>query len=699
MATAGKSSILETINKRSDILLALAVVGVIGVLIIPIPAGLLDFALAFNITFSLVVLLTTLYITRPLELSVFPGMLLVVTLMRLSLNVASTRMILGEAYAGEVINSFGNFVVQGNYVVGFIIFVILIIIQFVVITKGAGRISEVAARFTLDAMPGKQMAIDADLNAGIISEEVARERRDAIGREADFYGAMDGASKFVRGDAIAGILITLINIVGGFVIGIAINDMPAAEALRTYTLLSIGDGLVTQIPALLVSTASGIIVTRSASDGNMGSDLVGQLLKQPRAIMVTAVMLIVFGFVPGMPTFTFLVIGMAVGAVGFITKEAHKQQQAARDNQQSLEQKKDKAPQERPEDLLKVDTISVEIGYGLIPMVDSNQGGDLLNRIAAIRKQVAGELGIVVPPIRIRDNVQLKPNQYQIRLKGVQVARFELMPDHMLAINPGTVEDHIDGFATHDPAFGLSATWIIPTLKEVAEAKDYTVVEPSAVVATHLTEIIRTHANEILTRQDVQHLVDTLKEDYPALVDSSMPDPVTLGTLHKVLGLLLHERIPVRNLATILETIADYVPMTKESDVLAEYARMALKRQISDMYKDREGKINVFTLDPVIEQQLAESVQNTKQGLLLVLEPALSDRLINQISTQADRMAEAGLTPVCICSPNIRLALKRFVEAASPSLAIVSYNEIMSHVELVSIGMVKLENDHQVVHS
>ena len=694
MATLKKKSLLESLSQRSDIFLALGVVGVIGVLIVPIPAGLLDFALAFNITFSLVVLLTTLYVTKPLELSVFPGMLLVITLMRLSLNVASTRMILGEAYAGEVINSFGNFVVQGNYVVGFIIFVILVIIQFVVITKGAGRISEVSARFTLDAMPGKQMAIDADLNAGILTEDQARERREAVSNEADFYGAMDGASKFVRGDAIAGILITLINIVGGFVIGVVMNDMPATDALRTYTLLSIGDGLVTQIPALLVSTASGIIVTRTASSGNMGSDLFGQLIKQPRALLITGGVLIIFGMVPGMPTFTFLMIGTVVGAIGFMTKEAQKQDLLAERREEAAKTKQQQTPTERPEDLLKIDTLSVEIGYGLIPMVDANQGGDLLERISAIRKQIAGELGIVVPPIRIRDNVQLKPNEYQIRLKGVQVAKFELMPEHLLAINPGTVEDTIDGFATTDPAFGLSATWIIPTLREVAEAKDYTVVEASAVVATHITELIRSHGDEILTRQDVQHLVDTLREDYPALVETSIPEQVTLSTLHKVLGLMLHERIPVRDLGTIVETLADYSGLTKETDVLAEYARMALKRQISDMYKDREGKVNVFTLDPVIEQQLSESVQNTKQGLLLVVEPALSDMLISQISAQTDKMAEAGLSPVCISSPNIRLALKRFVEAACPSLAVVSYNEIMSNVELVSIGMVKLENDN-----
>ena len=514
-----QNNLLTMLAQRSDIALALGVIGIIGVLVIPIPPLLLDFALAFNITFSLVVLLTTLYITRPLELSVFPGMLLVVTLMRLALNVASTRLILGQAYAGEVINSFGHFVVQGNYVVGFIIFCILVIIQFIVITKGAGRISEVAARFTLDAMPGKQMAIDADLNAGMINEQEARRRRDDIAHEADFYGAMDGASKFVRGDAIAGIIITLINVIGGFVIGVAMNGKSIPDAIKTYTLLSIGDGLVTQIPALLVSTASGIIVTRAASNSNMGTDLTHQLTRQPRAILVAAIVLFALGMVPGMPTLTFMVIGLLVGGVGYLTREANKAKVIS-DRRDA--QKKDAKPapaKERTEDLLKVDTIGLEIGYGLIPLVDSNQGGDLLERISSIRKQLATELGIVVPPVRIRDNVRLRPNEYQIKIKGIRVAGFELMLDQVLAINPGYVVEKLDGFDTKEPAFGLQATWIQPVFKDVAEAKQFTVVEPSAVVATHLTETVRNASAEILTRQDVRHLVDTLKEDYPDLAD------------------------------------------------------------------------------------------------------------------------------------------------------------------------------------
>ena len=681
------------ITSRSDIVLALGVVGIIAVLVIPIPTALLDFALAFNITFSLVVLLTTLYVTKPLELSVFPGMLLVVTLMRLSLNVASTRLILGQAYAGEVINSFGNFVVQGDYVVGFIVFIILVIIQFVVITKGAGRISEVAARFTLDAMPGKQMAIDADLNAGILSEKEARDRRDLIAQEADFYGAMDGASKFVRGDAIAGILITLINIIGGFVIGIAMNDMTLAESMRTYSLLSIGYGLVTQIPALLVSTASGIIVTRAAATTNLGSDLATQLTRQPRAILVTAIVLVVFGMMPGMPTGTFITLGLLTGGIGLVAREAIKRKSIESVQLEQQENADAQVTQERTEDLLKVDVLGLEIGYGLIPLVDTNQGGDLLSRIGTIRKQLATQLGIIVPPIRRRDNVQLGPNQYSIKVKGIKIASFELMPDHLLAINPGYVEDKLDGFETLDPAFGLKATWIIPGLKETAELKGFTIVEPSAVIATHLTESISSSAPEILSRQDVQHLTETLKEDYPALIETVIPEVVPLGTLQKILQSLLSERIPIRDLATIIETTSDFIGATKEPEVLAEYVRISLKRQITDLYKDKSGKIHVFTVDPAIEQQMAESIQSSKQGLVLGLEPSLSEKLLAEIGKLVEKMSNSGQIQLCICSPNIRLVLKKLSESTYPALSVVSYNEILPDTELISIGIVRIENE------
>jgi flagellar biosynthesis protein FlhA len=689
---AQKDTFLSNILKRSDVILAVAVVAIISVLVIPVPPGFLDFALAFNITFSLVILLSTLYIRRPLDLSVFPGMLLIVTLLRLALNVASTRLILGTGYAGEVINSFGSFVVKGNYVVGFIIFVILVIIQFVVITKGAARISEVAARFTLDAMPGKQMAIDADLNAGLIDEDEARKRRKEIAQEADFYGAMDGASKFVRGDAIAGILITMINVIGGIVIGALMQGKTVSEAVRTYTLLSVGDGLVTQIPALIVSTSAGIIVTRAASTSNMGQDLTSQLIRQPRAIMIAAGILILFGIVPGMPTLPFTILGIMVGTVGYLTNESMKKKKL--EEEKTKIEREQAMPPERTEDLLKVDSLEVEIGYGLIPLVDVNQGGDLLDRVSAIRRQMAIELGIIVPPIRIRDNVQLNPNQYQIKVKGIQAGSCELMLDHILAINPGYVTEELEGFKTKEPAFGLSATWIIPNLKEMAESRGYTLVESSAVLATHLTEVVKSHAAELLTRQDVKHLVETLREDNPSLVEDVVPNVVPLAVIQKVLQSLLAERVPVRDMVTIMETITDYYSATKESDVLAEYVRMALKNRITNMYKGEDGKIHVFTIDPAIEQMLTEAVQNTKQGLMLVTPPTESEKLIKAIGRQMEKSETEGHSPICLCSPNIRLVLKRLTEAAHPALVVLSYNEISNNVEVVSTGMVSFENDN-----
>ncbi len=669
-------------------MLAVGVLAIMTVLIVPLPAGFLDFGLAFNITFSLVILMTTLYIKKPLELSVFPGLLLVVTLLRLALNVASTRLILSEGFAGDVINTFGNFVVGGNYVVGFIVFTILVIIQFVVITKGAGRISEVSARFTLDAMPGKQMAIDADLNAGLISEDDARSRRSEISREADFYGAMDGASKFVRGDAIAGILITLINIVGGFVIGMVMKDMSVTDALRTYTLLSVGDGLVTQVPALIVSVAAGLIVTRAASDESMGGDLVKQLTGKPDAILVAGGMLFIFGVVPGMPTMTFFLLGAAVGAVGYLTKQ--KMKHNAIDEADRAHEPVEEPAEERTEDLLKVDAIEIEIGAGLIPMVDTNQGGDLLERVSTIRRELALELGVIIPPVRIRDNVELESNVYRIKINGVEVGRFDLMADHLLAINPGYVEDRLEGFDTKDPAFSLDATWVIPNLKEMAEARGYTVVQPTAVAATHLTELLRTNAGDLLTRQEVPRLVENLKETAPALVEDTIPTLVTLSQLQRTLQALLSERIPIRDLALIVETIADYSQATKDPEVLAEYARMALRRRISDLFQDDNRKINVFTIDPVIEQTLSEALQNTKQGLMLSLAPNVMEQIISAINQEAKKMSDTGLVPVCLCAPNIRLAVRKMLEGANPNLAILSYNEIVTDIEIVSNGIVRL---------
>ncbi|MCJ7507517.1 MAG: flagellar biosynthesis protein FlhA [candidate division Zixibacteria bacterium] len=684
------NSLFQRALKHSDILLAAAVIGILAVLIIPVPTQLMDILLAFNITLSIVILLVTMYITAPLEISVFPGLLLIVTLFRLSLNVATTRLILGDAYAGEVVNAFGNFVVKGNYVVGFVIFLILVVIQFVVITKGATRIAEVAARFTLDAMPGKQMAIDADLNAGLIDDNEARRRRLQISREADFYGAMDGASKFVRGDAIAGILIALINIIGGLLIGVVQKGMPISQALQTYTVLTVGDGLVTQIPALVVSTGAGIIVTRAAAESNLGHDLVRQLTLHPRAIMVACAMLFLFAIVPGLPTIPFLVLGCLAGVLAYTVNRARKSEKEMSKPKEEVKQQA--KPPEKPEEYLKIDTLEVEIGYGLIPLVDASQGGDLLDRVSIIRRQCAMDMGIIVPPIRIRDNIQLKPNQYNFKIKGVTVAGGTLLMDHLLAISPGYVQEEIEGISTTEPAFGLPAKWITRTVKELAESRGYTVVEPAAVLATQLTEVIKGHSHEILSRQDVQNILDNLKKDYPAVVGDVVPQILPLGTVQKVLQNLLKERVPIRDMVTILETLADYGNMTKEAEVLAEYVRFALARSISQAYVNSENNIAVFTLDPQVEQLLAESAQTTKLGINVVMQPEMAQKIIKKVSAQVDSMITKGHQPIALVSPNVRLVFRRFIESSLPNLAVLSYNEIAPNLEVYSLGVVSLED-------
>lgn len=681
------------LSRYTDIIMSVAVVGIIGVLIIPIRPGSLDMLLSANITLSLIILVATLYVRRPLELSVFPGLLLVITLLRLSLNIASTRLILGEAYAGAVINSFGNFVVKGNYVVGFIIFLILVIIQFVVITKGAGRISEVAARFTLDAMPGKQMAIDADLNAGLIDEAEARRRRSEITQEADFYGAMDGASKFVRGDAIAGILITLINIIGGFIIGMAQQGMPFSEAIRTYTLLTVGDGLVTQIPALIVATSAGILVTRAAGDSNLGNEISKQLTLQPRALAVASGLVFTLGVVPGMPFFPFTTFSVLVGIGAYFMFQAEKKKRQKKAAEESRIQPEDhRTPTEQAEDALRLDTLEVEIGYGLIPLVDTEQGGDLLDRIGSIRKQLAQDMGLIVPPIRIRDNVQLKPNLYEVKLKGVAVAHYELMVDHLLAINPGHLDDDIEGFATVEPAFEMKAKWIIQNYKELAEMKGFTVVEPAAVMATHLTEMIKSHASELLTRQDIKNMLERVRREAPAAVEDVVPDIVPISTLQKVMQNLLSERVSIRDAVTILESLADYGSQTKEPDVLTEYVRMSLRRSIVGAYCSADGKLTVCTLDPRTEKFVVENVQATKQGLMLVLDPETGEKLTVKMKKAADKLAREGFAPVFLVSPNVRLALRRYVQTAIPSIVVFSYSEITPEVEVYSNEAVSIND-------
>jgi flagellar biosynthesis protein FlhA len=684
-------SLLVRLTDYSDIVLAVMVIAILGILVLPIPPNFLDFMLAFNITLSIVILLVTLYITKPLELSVFPGMLLIVTLFRLSLNVASTRLILGRAYAGEVISSFGNFVVGGNYVVGFIVFAILVIIQFVVITKGATRIAEVAARFTLDAMPGKQMAIDADLNSGLIAEEDARRRRNDISREADFYGAMDGASKFVRGDAIAGILITLINVIGGIIIGVVQKGMPVGQALQTYTLLTVGDGLVTQIPALVVSTSAGIIVTRAASESNLGKDLTSQITFQPRAIMVAACILTVFGIVPGMPTLPFMLLGGITGAIAYSAIKARKKQEKIAE---VTEEKKEIPPAERMEEYLKVDPMEVEIGYALIPLVDVSQGNDLLDRISMIRRQIALDLGLLVPPIRIRDNIQLKPNEYQIGIRGHKVASFELFPGQFLAIDPGFVTEPVEGPEVVEPAFKLRAKWISENVKSIAEKRGYTVVEPAAVLATHLTEVIKSHAAELLTRQETSNLIENIKKDHGALVEEVIPAQVSLGIIQKILQNLLEERIPIKDLPVILETIADFSSSSKDPDILTEYVRYNLSRTITEMYLNSVGGMTVMTLDPDLEQKVASAIQSTKHGLVLALPPDLAQKIQETMKRPVEEMQVQGYTPILLVSPNIRLVFKRFIRHVTPNLVVVSYNELLPEIEVESIKTVRLSDDN-----
>lgn len=681
------------LGKYTDIVLSVAVVGIVGVLIIPIRPGSLDLLLSANITLSLVILVGTLYVRKPIELSVFPGLLLVITLLRLSLNIASTRLILGDAYAGAVINSFGNFVVKGNYVVGFIIFLILVIIQFVVITKGAGRISEVAARFTLDAMPGKQMSIDADLNAGLIDEADARRRRTEITKEADFYGAMDGASKFVRGDAIAGILITLINIIGGFIIGMAQQGMPFSEALRTYTLLTVGDGLVTQIPALVVATSSGILVTRAAGESNLGDEITKQLTFQPRALAIASGLVFTLGIVPGMPFIPFTTFSILVGVVAYVMLQAEKKRRLLeQEKEEHIQPDDQRTPTEQAEDALRLDTLEVEIGYGLIPLVDAEQGGDLLDRIGSIRKQLAQDMGIIVPPIRIRDNVQLKPNLYEVKLKGVTIARYEVMIDHLMAINPGHIDDDLEGFTTVEPAFGMRARWIIQNYKELAEMKGFTVVEPAAVMATHITEIIKSHAAELFTRQDVKNMLERVKREAPAAVEEVVPDTIPVSILQKVLQNLLTERVSIRDAVTILETLADYGSQTKEADVLTEYVRLGLRRSIVNSYCSSDGKLTVSTLDPRTEKTLADNVQATKQGLMLVIDPELGEKLTARLKSAVDKMSREGYAPIFLVSPNIRLALRRYLHSAIPNIVLLSYSEIAPDVEVYSSEIVSIND-------
>ncbi len=686
-------NIFSRIAKSSDLILAALLMMIIGMLIIPMPTWLLDTMLVINIAGAANILLVALNTTEPLQFSIFPSLLLVSTLFRLSLNVAATKLILGSGTGGAVIGAFGQYVVGGSYIVGVIAFLILVVVQFVVITNGAGRVAEVAARFTLDAMPGKQMSIDADMNAGLISEADARIRRSNIEREADFYGAMDGASKFVRGDAIAAVLIIVINIVGGFALGLS-KGGDVMSVLQKYTLLTIGEGLVSQIPALLISTATGLIVTRASSEKPMGQDFSSQLFNRPKPLMMVTGMLLLLTILPGFPKIQLIIIASGLGLFTFKLnvrdKEERIQAEAQKDRDAQGLLDAPKGP-ESVMPLLGVETIEVELGSNLVPLALPEEGGDLAERVGGVRKQIAMELGIVLPTVRIRDNLQLRANTYQIKLKGAVIASYELFPNCVLALDSGMVYQRFDGMETIEPALGTPALWIAKNLKERAEMAGYITVDPSTVLITHLTELIKTYSSELLTRQETQKLIDHVKSTDEAAVNELIPNMLTLGEVQKVMQGLLRERIGVRDLSSILESLADYASRTKDLDQLTEYARAALARQICKQYQDEEGIIRVLTLAPSLEQTLREAVQPTPTGNMLAIDPNLAQEMIKSLTAQMERAIELGHNPVLLCSGQIRLPLKRMIDRSLPTLPLMAYTEIVPKIEVEAVGTVEVE--------
>ncbi len=688
---AERLSPLSRITRSADIFLAIAAVLTIAMIIIPLPTLALSVLIILSLTAAFLVLLITMYTTEPLQFSVFPSLIILTTVYRLALNISTTRSILAHADAGAVIDAFGNFVVGGNYVVGFIIFFIIILVNYLVIAFGAVRIGEVSARFTLDAMPGKQMAIDADLNAGLISEDQARKRRHNLEREADFFGAMDGAARFVQRDAMAGIIIVIVNILGGFIIGIVQQGMTWIDALQTYTRLSIGEGLVASIPALLMSTSTGIMVTNAVSEANLGEDIASQIFVHPRVILFGGILLTGIAIIPGLGFTRLIFFALAAGA--FALSYILNQGARAEETKKAEEAKRITTvrPPESVVPLVQVDPLELEIGYSLIPLVDVEQGGDLLDRVTMIRRQFALDLGLVVPPIRIRDNMALKPGAYAIKIKGVELARGEILIDHFLAMHPSDPAEKIEGIETKEPAFGLPALWITSTQKERAESLGYTVVDCTSVIATHLTEIIRSHAHEILSRQEVQSLMDNVKQTNAAVVEELIPNVLSVGDVQKVLQNLLRERVPIRDIVTILETLADYGKISKDLEILTEYVRTSLARTICKLFSVDDGKIKVLTLDPMLEQNLASQLQQTPSGNFLVLEPTLAQKLITTISQQAKRMQDLGYPAIILCSSKLRLYLRRFLERALPAVSVLSYNEIVQEVKLEAVGVVRLE--------
>ncbi|MBA2903665.1 flagellar biosynthesis protein FlhA [Clostridium saccharobutylicum] len=679
------------IKENLDIIVAFGVIGIVLMIIIPLPKILLDLLLALNITISIIIMLITMFTTNVLQLSVFPTLLLVTTLFRLGLNISSTRLILTEGDAGHIITAFGNFVIRGNYVVGIIIFLIIVVIQFMVITNGAGRVAEVSARFTLDAMPGKQMSIDADLNSGMIDEATARKRRQDLQSEADFYGSMDGASKFVKGDAVAAIIITVINILGGIVIGVLQRGLSVGDAAGTYAILSVGDGLVSQVPALLISTASGILVTRSGSADNFGKTMTAQLTAFPIATGVASAIMLFLGLVPNMPKLAFFTASIATGVLTYMLykEEAAKQVEEYVSEEEEIIQAERKEP-ENVMNLISVESMEVEIGYGLIPLADEASGGDLLQRIASVRRQCAIEMGIVVQPIRIRDNLQLKTNEYIIKIRGTMVVSSELMPSMLLCMDPTGENSEIPGIKTIEPTFGLPAIWINKDQREEAEIKGLTVVDPTTVMVTHLTETIKTHSYELLGRQEVQLIVENAKEKYSAVVEELIPDLLTIGELQKVLQNLLREKVPIKDIVTIMESLADNARNTRDLEVLTEYVRFALARTICNQVIDEERKITVVTLDPNVEEIIANNIQKSVQGSFPTVDPDTTTKILTSIKETLESVYFYNNQPIILVSPNIRAVFRKLIEMVFPHVMVISLNEVPNDVQINSEGVVRL---------
>ncbi len=676
--------------KRTEFLVLTGIIGIVVMMVIPINPTLLSFLIMVNVFVSLTVLLLAMRSSDPLEFSVFPTLLLITTIFRLSLNISSTRLILSTGHPGKVIETFGSFVTKGNIVVGFIVFLIIVIVQFIVITRGAERVAEVAARFTLDAMPGKQISIDADLNAGIITDAEARDRRQRIEREADFYGAMDGASKFVKGDVIANMLIVAINIVGGFVVGVAMNHGSIGSTLSHYTILSIGDGLVSSIPALLLSTATGIIVTRANSANTLGGDLVGQFLADPRILYVVAAFIALLGLVTPIP----MLVTWPISAIAvLVARRLHAEQTRSKqaEEEKSLRAKKDET--KKPESvlsLLGVEPIEFEFGYGLIPLVDAKQGGDLLDRVVMIRRQLALEMGMMVPVIRLRDNISLKPSEYSIKIRGAEVANGEIMMGYFLAMSPGVDDPAVVGVPTKDPTFGLPALWVNAQMRVRAEASGYTVVDPASVVATHITEVLKRHAHELMGRQETKALLDHIKETAPALVDEVVPNNLTLGQVQRVLANLLRERVSIRDMITILETLADSAHITKDPDMLTEYVRQALGRQICHQFRVPDQPLTVLTFSPAVEETLQQSLVTHDNGTFIGLDPTVSQQVYRRLREESNRLSGQGKTSVLLTHPQLRMPVSRWLARYLPELVVLSYNELDPAVDIESGGVVNL---------